>query len=271
MAPKVAVEAALNGNWDRRRQPLVPLTVAELIADGIACAEEGAAIIHFHARGADEATYLQVIDGIRAKHDVIVYPVIDDGRSELRTGVVDAVARHELLEWWAVDPGSVNIAPYGALHATFTYVNSIAELRAELALCAQRKLRPTYAIYEPGFLRLGAALAAETPGLKPPLYRLMFSDGMTFGMPPREYALRAYLSLLEDFAPGADWMVAGYMVDPMPLIPALVASRGHVRVGLEDAPLRSERSNAQWVAHAVAAIASAGGELATATELRAAG
>jgi uncharacterized protein (DUF849 family) len=41
-----------------------------------------------------------------------------------------------------------------------------------------------------------------------------------------------------------------------------------LRVGLEDAPLRAERSNAEWVAQAATAIAKAGGQLATAHEIR---
>jgi uncharacterized protein (DUF849 family) len=287
MAHRVGLEVALNGSWDRRRQPRIPVTVAELIEEGLACAQEGAAVIHFHhdapsGAPADHAdAYVRVIEAIRAKRDVIVYPTVGRGertpdgeRSAIlarRDAVIEELAARKLLEWSSVDPGSVNITAYAALRvesAGLTYVNSIAEVRAGLALSARLALRPTYAIYEPGFLRLGAALAALLPELQSPLYRLMLSEGMTFGLPPREYALQAYRSLLEEYAPGAAWMVAGYMVDLTPLIPTIVAAGGHLRVGLEDAPLGSERSNAQWVAHAAAAIASAGGELATAAELR---
>jgi 3-keto-5-aminohexanoate cleavage enzyme len=42
-----------------------------------------------------------------------------------------------------------------------------------------------------------------------------------------------------------------------------------VRVGLEDAPLGSNRSNQEWVEAAVAAIDTAGGQLATAEDIRA--
>jgi uncharacterized protein (DUF849 family) len=149
-------------------------------------------------------------------------------------------------------------------------LNPKSDVQTGLALCAEHSLRPSYAIYEPGFVRLGAAMASRMPGLKSPTYRLMLSEGMTFGMPPREYSLLAYRSLLDEYAPSAPWMVAGYMVDPTPLISALVAAGGHLRVGLEDAPFGSERSNPQWVAHAARAIAAAGGDLATADEVRAA-
>jgi uncharacterized protein (DUF849 family) len=119
-------------------------------------------------------------------------------------------------------------------------------------------------------MRLGAALAAQTAGLRTPLYRIMLSEGMTFGLPPRAYALTMYRALLDEFAPGAPRMLAGYLLDPLPLIPAVVAAGGHVRVGLEDAPFGSERSNAQWVQAAATAITNSGGGLATASEVRAA-
>jgi len=54
-----------------------------------------------------------------------------------------------------------------------------------------------------------------------------------------------------------------------PLIGFAVERGGHVRVGLEDAPFGSAKSNLQWVDDAVRRIRSAGGDLATAAEVRA--
>ena len=63
-------------------------------------------------------------------------------------------------------------------------------------------------------------------------------------------------------------MIAGLAVDIRPLIPAAVAQGGHVRVGLEDAPLGTDVPNVMWVEQAAAAIENAGARLATATEIR---
>ena len=119
-------------------------------------------------------------------------------------------------------------------------------------------------------MRLGAARARSVPGLPQPVYRFMFSDGLTFGFPPAEYALDAYLRLLGREAPGAQWMVAGLEVDVLPLVPAAAARGGHVRVGLEDAPLGSARSNLDWVRAARDALERCGAALASAVEVRAA-
>ena len=46
MLRPVFIEAALNGPWSQRRQPLMPVTTDALIAEGIDCARAGASVIH---------------------------------------------------------------------------------------------------------------------------------------------------------------------------------------------------------------------------------
>jgi 3-keto-5-aminohexanoate cleavage enzyme len=125
-------------------------------------------------------------------------------------------------------------------------------------------------LYETGFVRLGAAIAARFPKLKTPTYRFMFSEGYTFGFAPKLYGLEAYLATLNDCAPHAPWMVGGLRCDITPLIEPAVARGGHVRVGLEDMSYGCDRSNAELVAAGAKAILRAGGTLATANDIRAA-
>lgn len=281
------LEVALNGPWGRALQPCMPITVGELVEDGIACARAGAGIIHVHAydertgRQRDDAeTYRRIIEGIREQEDVIVYPTLPvlggpdaprDMTAPERFKAVEQLAMQGLLEWTVVDPGSVNFAHYDRLAANqegFIYLNPEGHVRYGLELAARYAFHPSYAIYEPGFLRLGAALARACAGAPSPIYRFMFSDGFAFGFPPEAYGLEAYLRLLADQAPGAPWMIAGLAVDIRPLIPAAVARGGHVRVGLEDAPLGTDIPNVKWVEQAAAAIANAGGQVATVADVR---
>lgn len=283
----VWLEAALNGPWARTLQPAMPITVGELVADGIACAQAGAAIIHVHAyderteRQRDDAEiYRRIIEGIREEQDVIVYPTLpvmgspDAPRAMTapeRFKAVEQLAMHGLVEWSVVDPGSINFAHHDRLAANqegFVYLNPEGHVRYGLELAARYGFHPSYAIYEPGFLRLGAALARAYANAPAPIYRFMFSDGFAFGFPPREYGLEAYLKLLEEEAPGAPWMIAGLAVDIRPLTAAAVARGGHVRVGLEDAPLGTDVPNITWVEQAATAIENGGARLATATEIR---
>ena len=55
-----------------------------------------------------------------------------------------------------------------------------------------------------------------------------------------------------------------------PLIGETVARGGHVRVGLEDAPLGTQIGNVAWVEDAVRLVRENGGEPATAADVRAA-
>jgi 3-keto-5-aminohexanoate cleavage enzyme len=284
---RVWLEVALNGPWGRELQPRVPITVEEIVAEGIACAKEGAAIVHAHAydpatgRQRDDAeTYRRIIEGIREQQDVIVYPTLPIAggpdapqpmAAAARFLAVEELAKRGLLEWAVVDPGSVNFAHRDRLAAGeegFVYLNPEGHVRHGLRLAARHRFHPSYAIYEPGFLRLGAALHRAVPDVPTPIYRFMFSDGFAWGFPPAAYALDAYLRLLEAEAPGAPWMIAGLAVDIRPLIEAAIASGGHVRVGLEDAPFGSVWRNQDWVRIAASAIENRGGRVATATDAR---
>ncbi|MET0867594.1 MAG: 3-keto-5-aminohexanoate cleavage protein [Pseudorhodoplanes sp.] len=283
----VWLEAALNGPWTRGRQPRIPVTVEEIVADGVACAKAGAAILHLHAY--DEVTgrqdddwqiYASIIEGIRARADAIIYPTIPLAGSGFAGDIMSAQARYAhivelakrgLIEWAVVDPGSVNLAMFDDLatgEPGFVYQNPGEHVIEGLRVCAQYGVRPSYAIYEPGFARLGAALAKSEPRLPTPVYRLMFSDQFAFGFPPAPRYLDAHLSLLEEVAPAAPWMIAGLGVDIRALIPHAVARGGHVRVGLEDCPLGSEVSNVALVEEAVRLIGAAGGTVAAASEVR---
>lgn len=283
---KTWLEVALNGPWTRKRQPRIPVSVKEIIEEGIACVQAGAAIVHVHAY--DEATgtqtqdpdvYASIVDGIRSKVDAIVYPTIPspglgaqpgEQGAQRRFAHVEELARRGLIEWTAIDPGSVNFSLYDDLLADkpgFVYANPEEDIRHGLRLAMRHGLHPSYAIYEPGFVRLGATLHWRE-SCPAPVYRFMFTSGYTFSFPPEDYALTAYLKLLDQVAPGAQWMVAGLQVDILSMIPRAVAEGGHVRVGLEDASYGSELSNLQLVERAAQKIVDVGGDLATATEVR---
>jgi len=96
----------------------------------------------------------------------------------------------------------------------------------------------------------------------------MFSQHIAFGFPPNDWALDAYLRLLAQEQPGAPWMVAGLGVELGDLMEHAVARGGHVRVGLEDAPMGCPHDNLALLRQARQRIESAGGTLATAGQVR---
>jgi uncharacterized protein (DUF849 family) len=286
-------------------QPRIPVSVPEIVAEGIEAAESGAAIVHVHvydlATGRqkdDWEVYARVIEGIRSRADVIVYPTLpltgiwvtadtgsaDESRPSSEAGSVSearaAAARFRhvaelgargLIEWAVVDPGSVNISRFSEIRRDkpgSIYLNPESHVREGLRLAARHGFRPSYAIYEPGFTRLGAALAAAVPGLRTPIYRFMFSDEFAWGFPPKPYGLDAHLRLLDEAAPGAPWMVAGLGADISPIVAEAVARGGHVRTGLEDVRLGTDRSNRALVEDVGRRVRAAGSEPATAQQVR---
>lgn len=277
------LEVALNGGWTRKLQPLMPVSADEIIAEGIACIDAGASIVHMHAydpvagtQNHDVDTYVRIFEGIRAARDAIVYPTIaqmpNAPESELRLEAMRGLAARGLLEWAPIDPGTTTFSRFADIargKAGYVYMNSETHIRRVLDFAAQHDLHANFSVYEPGFLRLGAALARNTPGLRCPQYRFMFTGDHAYGFPVRQYALDAYLALLREEAPGAPWMVAGRGSDITPLIGPAVVAGGDVRVGLEDAPLHSPIGNVELVRRAAASIRDAGGRVATAAEVRA--
>lgn len=284
MTRKVWIEVAMNGSWGRDKQPNVPVTVDEIIADGVACIQAGAAILHLHAvdpvtgkQNDDPDIYAAIMNGIRSKTDAIVYPTMPiqlyPGWTD-RYQSADELGRRGLLEWAVVDPGSLNINAYDFRTKQLqgkgvVYANSDAEIRRGMQLAAQYQFHPEYACFEPGFVRLGAAMHRAHPDAPMPIYSFRFAENMTMGLPPEEWALDTYLRLLEMEAPGAPWMAASMGGNITRLIPAIVARGGGVRTGLEDAPMGSRVTNADLVNECVRAIRAAGAEPATGNDVRA--
>jgi 3-keto-5-aminohexanoate cleavage enzyme len=285
---KVWIEAALNGAWSRALQPGIPDTIDAIVAEGVACARAGATIIHTHAYDGggpqtfDWRVYARIIEGIRAQVDVPVYPSYPPiptttagatpsfADATVRFAHIEALAARGLLEFAVIDPGSVNFtltATTSAMKPADIYMNPESHVRHALDFAARHGLHPAFAIYEPGFTRASAALA-RAAGVKTPIYRFMFSERFAFGFPPRAYALAAHLALLEEEAGPAPWMIAGLGVDIRPLIGEAVAQGGHIRVGLEDAPLGTAMSNLAMVEQAVQMVRDGGGEPASAADMR---
>lgn len=279
-APAVWLEVALNGAAGRALQPRIPISVDAIVEEALACADLGAAIIHVHAYdengGATEDAdiYSRIIERVRAGSEAIVYPTLAlEGSLEERYAPIRLLCERGLLEMGVVDPGSVNIthrmqAASGAdgVH----YPNPDSHIREGLRLAAQYGWRPAFAIYEPGFARLGAALAAAAKGVRTPVYRVMFSDNLLFGMAPSRRGVDLYAAHLEDTAPGAPRMVSGLDADVMSIAAHAINRGFHLRVGLEDAPFGADQSNVEIVKDALALIEKCGRRLASPAEIRAA-
>jgi len=285
VATPVIIEAAINGVASKDRNPNVPCTPAEIAEDALRCLAAGAAIVHNHIdeAGADgQRAAGRYLEGWRpvlaARPDAILYPTVGlGGTIEERYAHVAPLA--DAMRMGLVDPGSVNLgaAAEDGLPgpAEFVYVNSYADVRYEVALCAHHRLGPSIAIFEPGFLR--TALAYQRAGRLPAgaLVKLYFGGdhgylggaaGVTFGLPPTRPSLEAYLAMLDGVALPWSVAVVGGDLLASDVARLALARGGHLRVGLEDYAGSRTPTNEELVRAAVALAREAGRPVASPAE-----
>jgi uncharacterized protein (DUF849 family) len=277
MTEPVIIEAAINGATTKARNPHVPISEDELVADAHACFDAGASIVHHHmpltgASGTDAATaYLGVWRRVLAdRPEALWYPTINFGPPAGWYDHIDPLARSGLLRMSLSDPGSVNLGRIrdGVPAGAYVYANSFDDIALQMALCRDLRLGPSIAVYEPGFLR--TVLAYHAAGTLPAgsFVKLYLSStlgltGTPFGLPPTATALAAYLELLA--GTGLPWAVSavGDDLSRTGVCRAALDAGGHLHVGLEF--YRGERrpTNVELVAEAAEACTAAGRPVAT--------
>lgn len=283
------VECALNEQVTRDENPRVPLSVDEIVADGLAAAAAGASILHFHAR--DESTgallhpgtetYRRILRGIRRENrEVLVYPTYGASPTPAeRFAHLEALAADPecRLDFATIDPGAVNYADYDprTKQIGWDYVLSVthAEARHFFELAKRIGLLYSFTVREPGQLR--HVLAYHAMGLvqAPLLFKLTLSEKHLWGLPPTLASLRLWREGILPADVPHRWMlfVEGGSGDFVQLCRYAVENGGHVRVGVGDSPRYAGRmlTNAEQVGEIVAMARAAGRGVATAGEARA--
>lgn len=276
----VIIEAAVNGATSKEQNPHVPRTPEEITADALACLDAGAAIIHNHidragiTEGEAAERYLEGWRPILAERpDALLYPTVHFGSPSTPFGYEHLIplAESGLLRVGLADPGSVNLGgvdtdgvPAGGL----VYANSFSDIRRAFQICADHRLGPSLAIYEPGFLR--TTLTWWRAGRLPAgaMVKLYFSTdrgllGAPFGLPPTPTALHAYLELLE----GCDlpWAVSvvGGDVTSSEVAALALELGGHLHLGLEFYGGPGTPTNSELVSEAVRLCQKHGRAIAT--------
>ena len=282
----VIIEAAINGTGRKERNPNIPREPTEIRDDALRCLDAGASIIHAHNRSFRMIGQEAVDDYVAAwrpllekRPDALWYPT-----GVLSESTDDRLLHHELLadlgllRMAYVDPGSTNTgwADDEGLPVGVTYTNTYDHIRAAFDQCQRRSLAPSIAIYEPGWLN--TTLAYHRAGKLPAgaMVKLYFGDewgltirsrGVSFGLPPTEHALLAYLDMLD--GSGLAWSVSVWGGDLLatPVARLALERGGHLHVGLEEfhTPGR-QPSNVELIDEAVALCRSVGRTVASCTE-----
>ena len=288
---KVIVEVRVNEGVGRDANPNVPWTPAEIAADGRACAEEGAAIIHFHARGADGAsiddyeTHRDTVAGLRDACDALVHPTV--GLPALRPTAVRRLENFLKLaaEGLAPDLVPVSMAPDNlalpamkrAAAENVVAINEPSLVREVIATLYEHGMTPYIDAWNTAAMRRAAMFLNEKIFRSPPLLmvsllneQFIAAHKITFAQPATAEGLKEFIDILPTDA-AVHWCALHSKGNILPQIPQIVAMGGHISVGLGDYayPELGAPTNAMVVREVARAIRKCGAELASPEETRA--
>ncbi len=226
------INAALTGVMPSKAQnPSVPVTVDEIIEDGVRCYDAGATILHLHARGADggattdPVTYAAILSGIRRQRPEAVLCATTTRRGVDRPQ--DRLAVLDLTGDAKPDMASLTMGSVDFRDVSVTATPS--EVRATAELMRERGIKPELEIFHSGMLNSLKLLMAKDV-FDTPVY-----CNFILGLPHMAQATSAELNhLIATLPEDTLWAAggAGYAQYRVNLLS--IGLGGHVRVGLED-------------------------------------
>ena len=246
------IECSPNEQVTKEQNASVPIAPDEIVADALAAADAGAAIVHFHAR--DESTgdllhpgtefYRQVMREIRVQNpDVLLYPTYGASPTpEERFSHLVALAEDPDVrcDFATIDPGAVNYADFdakrGEIGWDFVLSVSHGECRYFFDVCTSRGIQWSFTVRELGHVR--HVLAYRSMGMVPDplLFKVTMSENHAWGVAPSADGL----SMLTDRIIPSDvpyrWMTYVEGECHVELSRHAVENGGHVRTGVGDNP-----------------------------------
>ncbi len=248
MQPLIICAAVTGGAPARSKTPHHPVTPDQVAADAVACWRAGAAIVHIHARLADESTsseiaaYRDTVDRIRAAGCDAILSLSagdDGGRADHAQRLRVAEAGEELV---SLDLGPINLG-------SRLYDNRPAYLREMAQRMLKLGVKPEIDVLDSGHLDSLATLIKD--GLVKPPYHIQLVFGVPGGIP---LDVRLLPILVSRLPPDSEWSISCQTSDFETFLRFQMAAfvdGGHVRTGMEDhvyvRPGELARNNAEMV------------------------
>jgi 3-keto-5-aminohexanoate cleavage enzyme len=273
----VLLTCAISGAVAGRDQcPAIPYTPAEYAAEARRAVDEGASMIHIHARTPDGTPSYEVED-FRAITEAItaeVEVVVNYSTGAIGIPVEQRVAylRELRPDVAALNMGSMNYAKYSRSRRDFVFAmvfaNPFEEIVALLEAMNELGIKPEHECFDLG--HVGSLEPLVHKGvLREPLH-VSCVMGVLGGVPPTARNLAA---MVDNIPAGSHWGVIGISRRQWTLVAAALALGGSVRVGLEDNFYLPDgtmaRSNGELVERAARMTHDAGRRVATVDEARA--
>lgn len=274
----VIITNSISGAIANREQcPAIPYTPEEYAAEARRAVDEGAVMIHIHARTPDGTPSYEIED-FRAITEAI-RGAVDDVIVNYSTGALGvsietrlAYLRELAPDVAALNMGSMNYAKYSARRKAFVFntvfENSFDTITTFLTAMNELGIKAEHECFDSGHVANLDPLL-DMGILAPPL-QVSCVMGVVGGIRPTAKNL---LHMSEQIpAVEHEWGVIGISRDQWTLIAAAVSLGGNVRAGLEDNLYLPDgtmaRSNGELIAQARALVEGAGRRPATVAEAR---
>jgi 3-keto-5-aminohexanoate cleavage enzyme len=273
----VIITCALSGALaDRAQCPAIPYTPAEYAAEARRAVDEGATMLHVHARTPAGVPSHEVED-FRAIADAILAEV-GDVVLNFSTGAVGVPVAKRIAYLRACRPdvaalnmGSMNYAKYSPRRRAFVFqavfANPFGEIVELLRAMDELGIRPEHECFDVGHVGSLAPLIDMGLIAGPPHVSCVL--GVTGGIPA---SARNLAAMVDNLPAGARWGVIGIGRAQWMLVAAALTLGGSVRVGLEDGFHLPDgtmaRSNGELVARARRLAEDVGRRVATIGEAR---
>jgi uncharacterized protein (DUF849 family) len=274
----VILTCALSGALaDREQCPAIPYTPAEYAAEARRAVDEGAAMLHLHARRPD-GTPSHAIEDYQAIADAIVAEV-GEVIVNFSTGAIGVPVEQRVAYLRACRPdvaalnmGSMNYAKYSPKRKDFVFqavfANPFEEIVELLRAMNELGIKPEHECFDVG--HVGSLEPLVDMGVLHPPLHVSCVMGVTGGIP----ATARNLALMADNVPaGSHWGAIGVSRRQWLVVAAALTLGGSMRVGLEDnfhlPDGAMARSNGELVARARRLAEDVGRRVATVAEARA--
>jgi len=274
----VIITNSISGAIANREQcPAIPYTPEEYGAEARRAVEEGAAMIHIHARTPEGVPSYEVEDF--AAITEAIRGAVDDVIINYSTGAIGVPIDKRIAYLRALRPdvgalnmGSMNYAKYSARRKDFVFStvfeNSFETITTLLQVMNEEVIKPEHECFDSGHIANLDPLL-DMGALEPPL-QVSCVMGVTGGIRP---TARNLAHMAEQVPPVAhEWGVIGISREQWTLVAAALTLGGNVRVGLEDNFYLPDgemaRSNGDLVAKAREMTQDVGRRSATVAEAR---
>jgi 3-keto-5-aminohexanoate cleavage enzyme len=273
----VVITCSISGVIANREQcPAIPYTPEEYGAEAKRAVDEGASMIHIHARKPDGTPSYEIEDFSAITE--AIRGAVDDVIVNYSTGTVGVPVskRIEYLracrpEVAALNMGSMNYAKYSRSRKDFVFKmvfqNPFDEIIELLEAMNELGIKPEHECFDIG--HVGSLEPLVDMGiLKAPLH-VDCVMGVVGGIPPKPRNLAA---MVENIPAGSHWGVIGISRDQWMLIATALTLGGSIRAGVEDNLYLPDgtmaRSNGDLIAQARKMTEDVGRRPATVAEAR---